>query len=647
MSALAVLLAFPAALLGQVLGLDTSMTLHLFLGIGTLFLAYAAFQFDLPRWLAWAGCISATGLGVIFLLQSLTELTQSEALRSIAYGALGQWPEGVLGDLVVAWFLAPLLLASSGRTKQLGLLVVPFVIVVTLVKQLPGESLVEAIPAVVLLLMAFAWFLLASMQGRRETGLQALAASYVSVMSALVIALTPMLASAAPPAAQTSAVATRIDTYLRGRLPTLRIPGLTVVVVEGDQVILSRGYGLADRTAGTPMTEDTPVAIASTSKGMTALAIMQLVEQGLVDLDAPVTHYVSEFTMNDPRASAITVRQVLTHTAGIPVGGFADRAQDDQALERRIAELASIELHFAPGSGYEYANDGYSIAGLVVQRVSGVPYEEYMATHLFEPLGMWRSTFDVARASEWGMAGYGKSRGQVSVGPVPLSRGGNPAGGVLTTGRDVSHYLVALLNDGTFEGAQVITSDSLDRMWTPEPASGVEAYGLGWGELSIAGLRLLSHAGDLAAGPGSGSSGSQFLLAPEHHLGIAVLANMSSLEKAEIAQDTLAIVLGGDPAVRISATDWRQSTFIPDRAVWSTYTGQYQTADGALRVYREGDRLLGEGGGLTMEFVPMSDTQFIMLSDVSTLDEVVVDFERQPDASVVLVLFGHPLAIKK
>jgi predicted ferric reductase len=167
-SALVVLLAFPAAVLGEVLGLDSAMTLHLFLGIGMLLLAYAAFQFDLPRWLAWAGCISATGLGAIFLLQFLTELTKSESLRSVAYGALGQWPEGILGDLVVVWLLAPLLLASSGRTKQVGLIVVPFVIVVTLVKQIPGLALAEAIPAIVLLLMAFAWFLFASMQSRRE-----------------------------------------------------------------------------------------------------------------------------------------------------------------------------------------------------------------------------------------------------------------------------------------------------------------------------------------------------------------------------------------------------------------------------------------------------------------------------------------------
>jgi CubicO group peptidase (beta-lactamase class C family) len=401
-----------------------------------------------------------------------------------------------------------------------------------------------------------------------------------------------------------------------------------------------RAYGLADQAAGTPMTVDTPVAIASTSKGMTALAIMQLVEQGLVDLDAPVTRY-------DPRAADITVRQLLTHTAGIPAGGFADPAQDDQALERRIGELASVELHFAPGSGYEYANDGYSVAGLVVQRVSGMPYEEYLAAHLFEPLGMLRSTFDVSLAREWGMAGYGKGRGVVSPGPVPLSRGSNPAAGVLTTARDAGHYLTAMLNDGTFEGTQVITPVSIEQMWTPEPASGNEAYGLGWSEMNLSGLRVLSHAGDLVAGAGSGSSGSQFLLVPDRHLGVAVLANMSSLEKAEIAQDTLAIVLGGEPAARPVRPDWRQSTAEADRTLWASYVGEYQTPVTTMRVYREGDRLLGEGGGVTLEFVPHSGTQFVILADVSTMDEQTVEFERLADGSVQLVFFGRPFAIKK
>jgi hypothetical protein len=167
-SAVAVLLSIPLALLGQVLGIDPGITVHLFLWIGMLFLAYAVFQFDLPRWLAWAGFISTTGLGVIFLLQGLTELTKNESLRSFAYGALGQWPEGLLGDLVVVWFFAPLFLMSRGRTKQLGLLALPLVMVVVLVRQLPGVTIGAAIPGVVPVLLAFVWFLFASMQSRRE-----------------------------------------------------------------------------------------------------------------------------------------------------------------------------------------------------------------------------------------------------------------------------------------------------------------------------------------------------------------------------------------------------------------------------------------------------------------------------------------------
>src|SRR5918911_5763870 len=109
-----------------------------------------------------------------------------------------------------------------------------------------------------------------------------------AVPIALAVALTPLIATAAPGRAQTTDSATRIDAYMRGRMPDLRTPGLSVVVVDGDQVIFSRGYGFADRESGTPMTEDTPVAVGSTTKPMTALAVMQLVERGLVDLDTPV-----------------------------------------------------------------------------------------------------------------------------------------------------------------------------------------------------------------------------------------------------------------------------------------------------------------------------------------------------------------------
>jgi CubicO group peptidase (beta-lactamase class C family) len=468
-----------------------------------------------------------------------------------------------------------------------------------------------------------------------------------AVPIALAVALTPLIATAAPSRAQTTDSATRIDNYVRGRLPSLRTPGLSLVVVEGDQVLLSRGYGFADRDAGTPMTEDTPVAVASTNKGMTALAMMQLVEQGVVDLDAPVTRYLPDFSMDDERAADITVRQVLSHTAGIPASVVTDTGQDGQALERRVASLVSVKLSRAPGTGYEYANDGYSVAGLVIQRVSGLPYEDYLAAHVFEPLGMPRTTFDLARAGDLGLAtGYAKSRGVVTAGPLPLSRGSNPAGGVLTTARDVGNYFVALLNGGVFEGAQVISPASIEQMWTPQPATGTEAYGFGWGQLPAPGMRLLSHAGD-TGGPGAyGSSGSQFLLLPERHLAVGVLANMSSLEKLEVAQDTLSILLGLEPVAQPAPPDWRHTTFTPDREVWASYVGEYQSSQ-PIRVYRDGDKLLGTAAGVTIEFVPQSDTEFIMLSDIGALDEQPAEFRRQPDGTVMFLFHGQPFGVKK
>ena len=122
---------------------------------------------------------------------------------------------------------------------------------------------------------------------------------------------------------------------------------------------------------------------------------------------------------------------------------------------------------------------------------------------------------------------------------------------------------------------------------------------------------------------------------------------MSSLEKAEIAQDTLAIVLGADPPARPVAPDWRASTFAPNRDAWAGLVGDYQTSDGVLRVYREGDSLLATIFGGSLEFVPQSDTTFIMLSgEFSALDEVAAEFQRQADGTVVCI-HGPPVRGQK
>ena len=144
--------------------------------------------------------------------------------------------------------------------------------------------------------------------------------------------------------------------------------------------------------------------------------------------------------------------------------------------------------------------------------------------------------------------------------------------------------------------------------------------------------------------PGTAARGRSSCLAPDRHLGIAVLANMSSLEKAEIAQDTLAILLGGARAARPPRARLAPVHFHAGRRVWADYVGEYQTSEARFSVYPEGDQLLGAVAGLTIEFIPRQRHQFVMLSDVSTLDEEPVEFERRPDGSVVFVFFGHPFA---
>jgi CubicO group peptidase (beta-lactamase class C family) len=466
----------------------------------------------------------------------------------------------------------------------------------------------------------------------------------LALLIALTLGFTPVVASAAP-RAQPMDTATRIDSYIRGQVPNLRVPGISLVVVEGDQVLLSRGYGFADREAGTPMTADTPVQIASANKGMIAMALMQLVEQGRVDLDAPVVRYLPDFSMDDERAVDITVRQVLSHTSGIPASVARDEVRDDEMLNREVASLANVQLHFSPGTGYEYANDGYSVALLILQTVSGMPYAEYISTQVFQPLQMARSTFDASVANEWGLTtSYAKRSGVIRPGPMALY----PAGGILTTAGDVGHYLVALLNGGSYEGTQVVSPTSVAQMWTPEPASGAEAYGFGWGEVNTAGMRLLSHAGDIGAAGPFGSSGSQLLIYPERNIAIGVLANMSSLEKGYIAEDALAIMLGGEPAARPVLPDWRQPSFMPNRDAWASIEGDYHTSDGVMRVYRDGGKLLGSVASIHLEFVPQSDTSFVMLSaDLSALDEVPAEFQHQPDGSVIFGVAGRPFAVKK
>jgi CubicO group peptidase (beta-lactamase class C family) len=473
----------------------------------------------------------------------------------------------------------------------------------------------------------------------------ALGALLAPLPSPLASSSSPLaLAATEPITARADAGASRdrIDGYVQERMSAWGVPGLALAIVEGDQVSLTRGYGLADRDAGRPMTPQTPVAVGSTTKPFTATAVLQLVEAGKVELDAPVTRYLPWFTLDDPRAGSITVRHLLSHTSGIPASASLNGRQEPDALERRVRVLEWLKLQSAPGERFEYANDGFNVAGLIVQTVAGTPYEQVIAEEILKPLKLDRSTFDPARGAELGLAqGYVKRKGEIRPQETRLTKAYNPSGMLLTTAEDAGRFLAALASGGTLDGARMLGADSLDTMWTSAAhvADNLE-YGLGWYLSQQEGQRAVLHPGELL------TMGSMFILLPERKLGVAVLANLDSDGKDEIAEGVARLLIGLEPVLRTVPKTGPENTFVPNRAVWDRYIGEYETSQGTLRIFRDGDKLAGAIMSFGFELEPISDTQFVLHTEISSFDESIVELRPEPDGSVALYVKGQRFGVK-
>src|SRR5215212_2264757 len=478
---------------------------------------------------------------------------------------------------------------------------------------------------------------------RRSFVLLSARLSVAGALAPLVIPPPAFAASAAASPVTLRASQDRIDGYVQERMAAWSIPGLALAVVEEGGVSLLRGYGLADREQARPMTPQTPVALGSTTKPLTAIAIMQLAEAGAVGLDAPVTRYLPWFTLDDPRAASITVRQLLSNTSGIPASASLDGHQEPDALERRVRLLEWEKLRAAPGERFEYANDGFNTAGLIVQAVAGMPYEPAIAEKILQPLKMTHSTFEPARATELGLAqGYVKRKGELRPEQTRLTKAYNPSAMLISTAEDAGRFLAALANGGELDGARIVTPESLDRMWAPAARVGdTLEYGLGWFLGRQEGQRVVLHPGELL------TMGSTFVLLPERRLGVAVLANLDSDGKDEIAEGVARLLIGLDPVLRTVPRTGPENTFVPNRAAWDRYVGEYETSQGTLRIVREGDKLVGGIMAFGFELEPISDTQFVLHTEISSFDETVVELRPEPDGSVSLYVKGQRFGVKR
>jgi len=263
------------------------------------------------------------------------------------------------------------------------------------------------------------------------------------------------------------------------------------VISDAEQTVA--GYGAA--------TPETPFLVGSVSKSFTALAILQLVEQGLVELDAPVTDYIDWFTMADSTAS-ISVRQLLNQTSGLStLDGSRVVFTPEISLEERVRSIEDYGLVSEPGAEFNYSNLNYAVLGLIVEEVSGLDYGEFVDEEIFAPLGMGHSYSDFAQARADGLA-----QGTITVFGIPISLrhtaipGFVPDGYLVSTAADLAMYARFQMGDGSFEGSRLISAENMALMHTPAtPSQGYEHldhYAMGWRTGSIDGQRLIGHDGN-------------------------------------------------------------------------------------------------------------------------------------------------------
>ena len=289
--------------------------------------------------------------------------------------------------------------------------------------------------------------------------------------------------------------------HMDERIPALMklygIPGCNIALVKDNEVVWTEGYGYADVSNRRALTVDTPMSVQSITKSVTAWGVMRLWEKGLIDVDAPVSQYLKswQFPLTDYRIEKITVRQLLSHTAGMPLGDFTNIYSPGEAMpSNRDVMSGEAVLMREPGTGFSYSNTGYNLLEILIEDVTGQSFLDYIRREVLLPLGMESAVFDIDKAvTPYPPTGY-NLKGE----PVPVYLYPSKAsGGLFATAHDIARFAASGMQENP-----VLSIESINRMYKPESYKiGIyglvfEAYGFGhYIEKLPNGMVSVSHGG--------------------------------------------------------------------------------------------------------------------------------------------------------
>ncbi len=356
------------------------------------------------------------------------------------------------------------------------------------------------------------------------------------------------------------------------------IPGLAVAIVENQKVVYAKGFGVKNlANESEKVTPQSLFHMASVTKPFVATSIMQLVEKGKIDLDAPVVKYLPYFRMKDERYAAVTVRQMLCHISGMPdVRDYEwDKPQyDEGALERYVRSLSDLSLIAAPGAKWQYSNMAYEILGDVIAKVSGETFEGYVRQHILTLLGMKNSTLLLKEASPQLLTTPHvlNDEYEVAVSKVfPYNRAHSPSSTLYSNVLDMARWAMANMNRGELDGKRILQASTYDVMWKPA--------GEQWGHIGISWF-LRKHREYPTVSHSGGDVGfvSNLVMVPDRSIAVVLMSNFDRTSIGGITNAALDVALGLTPAPII---------FKPSIAKTINKTIRTEGVEAAVKQYHE------------------------------------------------------------
>ena len=453
--------------------------------------------------------------------------------------------------------------------------------------------------------------------------------------ASLILALLPSMFTGAPARADAPAksLEERLDAIVKDTYANEDEPGAAVIVVVDGKPVLRKGYGVADTESGAKVTPETVFRIGSVTKQFTAVAILQLVQQGKVKLDDPITKYVDDF---NPRGKTITLEHLLSHASGIPNytegPGFQEIGTRKLSPREIVALVDEKPLEFEPGSKFKYSNTNYVLLGMAIEKASGQAYADYMLEHVFKPAGMTSTRYGPNDITDERHAqGYEASQdGFKPARPMDMSQPFS-AGAIESTVDDLWSWTRSVS-----EG-KLVDPKLIDRAWTPYAVTdGKSNYGYGW-EISrdreAPGERWMRHGG------GINGFMSFAVWIPERKVFVAVLSNaMSRANPGQLCRSLALEALGRSPKQRVAIT--------LDEKTLDKYLGVYEISPAfKLTVTREGQRLFIQGTNQPKGEVFAESADFFFAKVVDAQFEFHVEGDRA--TSVTLHQNGRSVNAKR